>query len=104
MSDSLGECAPIKSLAKKILDRMTNKPAGCGCENEECNCKKVAKKPSNLPVLKNKYINMEERSNIVKFLKNLNEKNYAEAHKYLKKIMESKLQARISTFKGVKLF
>ena len=104
MSDVVEECAPIKGLAKKIVDKMIAKPAGCGCESEECNCKKVAKKTLNLPVQENKYINMEERANIIKFLKNLNEKNYAEAHKYLKKIMESKLQARISTYKGVKLF
>ena len=29
---------------------------------------------------------MKERTHIAQLLKNLNEKNYAEAHKYLKKI------------------
>ena len=104
MSDGVTECALIKGLAKRIVDKMINKPAGCGCENEECSCKKVVEKPVNLPKQTNKYIDMAERANIVKFLKNLNEKNYAEAHKYLKKIMESKLQKRISNFKGIKLF
>ena len=47
---------------------------------------------------------MKERADIAQLLKNLNEKNYAQAHKYLKKIMESKLQSRIASVKGVKLF
>ena len=52
----------------------------------------------------NKYINMSEKFLVVNFLKNLNEKKYAEAHKYLYKIMESKLASRIAKNKGLKLF
>lgn len=52
----------------------------------------------------NKYINMSEKFLVVNFLKNLNEKNYAEAHKYLHKIMESKLASRIAKNKGLRLF
>ena len=104
MDSEVAECAPIRGIAKRIVDRMVNRPADCGCEDEECSCKKVVEKPVNLPKQMNKYIDMAERANIVRFLKNLNEKNYAGAHKYLKQIMESKLQKRISSFKGIKLF
>jgi len=52
----------------------------------------------------NKYINMSEKFLVVNFLKNLNEKNYAQAHKYLHKIMESKLASRIAKNKGIKVF
>jgi len=47
---------------------------------------------------------MKERVEIVKFLKRLNEKNYAEAHKYLKKIMEAKIKHKIAANKSIKVF
>lgn len=83
----------------------------CGCEEncEETGCdscrQKVVQKRRDLGALENKYnIEMKERVEIVKFLKHLNEKNYAEAHKYLKNIMEAKLSKRIAANKGVKVF
>lgn len=36
-----------------------------------------------------------EKSNISKFILKLNEKNYSQANKYLRKIIESKLNKRI---------
>jgi len=69
---------------------------------------KISQKNSANPLkvkeLENKYINMNEKFLVVNFLKNLSEKNYAEAHKYLHKIMESKLAARITKNKSVNLF
>lgn len=38
-----------------------------------------------------------ERNNIVKFLKGINEKNYAQAHKYLKDSLDHKMRERIDT-------
>jgi hypothetical protein len=83
----------------------------CGCEEncEETGCdscrQKVAQKKRDLEAIKNKYnIEMKERVEIVQFLKHLNEKNYALAHKYLKNIMEAKLSKRIAANKGVKVF
>ena len=66
-------------------------------------CKKCAKKSQNFTGNHNKY-NMQERINLVNFLKQLNEKNYVEAHKYLKKIMEAKLANRIAKNKNMRLF
>lgn len=37
-----------------------------------------------------------EKLNISKFILNLNEKNYSQANKYLRKILESKLNKRIN--------
>lgn len=43
----------------------------------------------------NKEITPTEKKLITKFLLNLNEKNYSGAHKYLSKILESKLNKRV---------
>lgn len=40
-------------------------------------------------------IKASEKTNISKFVLNLNEKNYSQANKYLRKILESKLNKRI---------
>lgn len=39
---------------------------------------------------------MKDRKEIVKFLHALSEKNYSDANKYLKQVMESKLKSRIA--------
>lgn len=105
-----------KAVEDRVNDMMTDKEKEeacekCGCEEncEECGCdyckQKVVQKKRDLGSLENKYnIEMKERVEIVKFLKHLNEKNYAEAHKYLKNIMEAKLSKRIAANKGVKVF
>jgi len=108
-----------KATTDKVEDILSDKPEDskeeacekCGCEEncEECGCnyckQKVVQKKRDLGSLENKYnIEMKERVEIVKFLKHLNEKNYAEAHKYLKNIMEAKLSKRIAASKGVKVF
>jgi hypothetical protein len=67
-------------------------------------CKKCRKDTQNFVGAHYKYNSMQERVNIVNFLKFLNEKNYAEAHKYLKKVMEMKLAKRIALNKNVELF
>ena len=97
------------TLAKTAAEKMStqsDESNECKCgENEECGCKKVVQNPANYMPAGNKYNTvMKERTHIAQLLKNLNEKNYAQAHKYLKKIMESKLQSRIASVKGVKLF
>lgn len=68
------------------------------------NSQKNSEKTLKVNTKENKYINMSEKFLIVSFLKTLNEKKYAEAHKYLHKIMESKLTVRIAKNKGQKLF
>ena len=97
------------TLAKTAAEKMSTQSDESNeckwCENEECGCKKVVQNPANYMPAGNKYNTvMKERADIAQLLKNLNEKNYAQAHKYLKKIMESKLQSRIASVKGVKLF
>lgn len=67
-------------------------------------CKKCRKNSQDFTGAQYKYNSMQERANIVNFLKHLNEKNYAEANKYLKKVMESKLAKRIALNKNVRLF
>ena len=47
---------------------------------------------------------MQEKVYIINFLKAINEKNYAAAHKYLKNIMETKLTKKISSCKNIRLF
>ena len=41
----------------------------------------------------------KEKNNIAKFLKQLSEKNYSSAHKYLKAILEQKVQKTL--LKGI---
>jgi hypothetical protein len=66
---------------------------------------KVDQKIGDFKAQENKYnIEMKDRIEIINFLKRLNEKNYAEAHKYLKKIMESRVKQRIASHKGIKVF
>lgn len=97
------------SLASKLTGNMQDKEV---VSDEECYedeqgnvkmCKKCEQKSKNFTGNYNKY-NMQERANLVNLLKQLNEKNYAEAHKYLKKVMESKLTNRIAKNKNVRLF
>jgi len=102
--------APLStSLAAKLASSIQGKEY---FDDEECYedeqgnikmCKKCEQKSSNFTGNYNKY-NMQERANLVNFLKQLNEKNYAAAHKYLKKIMEFKLAARIAKNKNLKVF
>lgn len=100
---------PAVSLASKLAQNVMAKTADGDeeCyEDEQGNikmCKKCEQKSKNFTGNYNKY-NMQERANLVNFLKQLNEKNYAEAHKYLKKVMESKLTNRIAKNKNVRLF
>jgi len=95
-----------KTAAEKMSAQSGDESNECKCgENEECGCKKVVQNPADYMPVGNKYNTvMKEHADIAQFLKNLNEKNYAQAHKYLKKIMESKLQSRVASVKGVKLF
>jgi hypothetical protein len=39
--------------------------------------------------------NIKEKNNIAKFLKQLSEKNYSSAHKYLKAILEQKVKTTL---------
>lgn len=130
MSKELKEMAPIaiiarvvpaavpstnniaNSLAAKLASKAQKPQASIPPTDEECYedeagsikmCKKCEKESKNFTGNYNKY-NMQERVNLVNFLKQLNEKNYAEAHKYLKKVMESKLINRIAKNKNVRLF
>ena len=41
-------------------------------------------------------MNNEEKHSIVNFIKDVNEKNYAEAHKYLKDSLDQKMKERIA--------
>ena len=41
-------------------------------------------------------MNNEEKQNIVKFIQDVNQKNYAEAHKYLKESLDQKMKQRIA--------
>ena len=102
----------VNSLAAKLASKTQKPEASEPHTDEECYedetgnvkmCKKCEKESRNFTGNYNKY-NMQERVNLVKFLKQLNEKNYAEAHKYLKKVMESKLVNRIAKNKNVRLF
>ena len=45
---------------------------------------------------KDKTMNEQEKQNIVNFLKSVNEKNYAQAHKYLKDSLDQKMKERIA--------
>ena len=93
-------------LAQKVLTKADDHGVeDAGQESEETRpCKKTAQKMQISTVGENKYIGMQERVNILKFLKNLNEKNYAQANKYLKSIVEQKLMKRISKNKNVRVF
>jgi len=45
-----------------------------------------------------------EQKNILNFIKNISQKNYASANKYLKEVIESKLKAKIQKASNQKLF
>lgn len=62
------------------------------CEDCENNCEKCKKNKSKAL---NK-ITVQEKVNISKFLKHLSEKNYSSAHKYLKAIVDDKVNAKIA--------
>lgn len=42
--------------------------------------------------------------NILNFIKNISQKNYAEANKYLKEVINSKLKAKINSATKEKIF
>jgi len=98
------------SLAGKLAQTALAKKEG---QDEECYedengemrpCKKCAEKAQISTTGENKYIGMQEKISIINFLKAINEKNYAAAHKYLKTIMETKLAKKIASNKNVRLF
>lgn len=103
---------PVAAIAihvKPASDSLADKLQTAGkcpihAEDEECDCGKKVAAPINSSARGDKYISMEQRTNILKFLKHLNEKNYAEANKYLKNLMEQKLMARIQKQKNVRIF
>lgn len=45
-----------------------------------------------------------EQKNTLNFIKNISQKNYAAANKYLKEVIESKLKAKIQKASNEKLF
>jgi len=47
---------------------------------------------------------MEEKNKISKFIEELSNKNYAQANKYLKSVIEDKLKAKIDTATEKPLF
>ena len=47
---------------------------------------------------------MKEETNIKNFIKELGEKNYIVADKYLKQVVEDKLQAKIQKYKNEKIY
>lgn len=104
----LASTAMAKSAPVAPTIAVAQKPSDEECyEDKDGNmvpCKKCAKNMEKNKVDNNKYIGMREKALIVNFLKSINEKNYALAHKYLKNIMETKLANRIAKNKGVKLF
>jgi hypothetical protein len=107
------------SLAKVLAKKVAFKNQPCQSEDcEECGCGGSAPMPVRIPAKKvvlrvtklsngginNLGENMSEKMLISSFLRNINEKNYAQAHKYLKTIVENKLMNRIKNNKGVKVF
>lgn len=51
-----------------------------------------------------KTTNNSENKHIPAFVRELGEKNYAEANKYLKKTIETKLSNKIKEFKNINIF
>lgn len=106
-SNNLANTLADKLASKVQKPQSTEVPSSEECYEDESGsvkmCKKCEKESKNFTGNYNKY-NMQERANLVNFLKQLNEKNYAEAHKYLKKVMEAKLLNRIAKNKNVRLF
>lgn len=103
------------SLAKVLAKKVSLKNTPCKGEDcEECGCNNSAPVPAKKIVLRitklgekginNLGENMSENALIINFLKSINEKNYARAHKYLKTLVENKLMNKIKNNKGVKLF
>jgi len=52
----------------------------------------------------NNNLETAERENILNFIKNISQKNYAEANKYLQEVINSKLKDRIEKTSDQKLF
>lgn len=104
----LAATAVAKSHPQRVTQGVIRKPSDEECyedkDGNEIPCKKCTKNMEKNKVDNDKYIGMREKALIVNFLKSINEKNYALAHKYLKNIMETKLANRIAKNKGVKLF
>jgi len=48
--------------------------------------------------------NKDEKSDILKFIKHISQKNYSEANKYLQEVVSSKLKDRIKTASENKLY
>lgn len=101
-----------KVLAKKVaLNNQPDQGESCGCGDSApmpvmAPAKKVVLRVTKLGNgdINNSRENMSEKMLISSFLRNINEKNYARAHKYLKTIVENKLMNRIKNNRGVKVF
>jgi hypothetical protein len=87
-----------------VVDIIHKQDTGIAGDLEAKIAQKNSEIPSKVNSKENKYINMSEKFLVVSFLRCLGEEKYAEAHKYLHKIMESKLAIRIAKNKGLKLF
>ena len=101
-----------KVLAKKIaFNSAPDQDEACGCGDSApvpvmVPAKKVVLRMTKLSNrgINNPVESMSEKMLISSFLRNINEKNYARAHKYLKTIVENKLMNRIKNNRGVKVF
>ena len=54
--------------------------------------------------MKNNSIDSKQTANIVKFIQNIGEKNYAKANNWLQKAVENKLLNKISDAKNINIF
>ena len=54
--------------------------------------------------MSNKENNTYQRKLISNMVRSIGEKNYADAHKFLKKTIESKLLSKINTHKDINIF
>ncbi len=54
--------------------------------------------------MKNNPTDIKQTSNLVKFIQNIGEKNYAKANTWLQKAVENKLLNKISNAKNINIF
>lgn len=54
--------------------------------------------------MKNNLNNNKQTANLVKFIQNIGEKNYAKANTWLQKAVENKLLNKISNAKNINIF
>lgn len=94
MSKITGISVAISSEPESVADQL----------EQQVKMTKKIKKSGDFQMHENKYIGMQQKINILKFLKCLNEKNYAQAHKYLKSVIEHKIMNRINKHKQVRVF